>query len=37
VLHAPDYIAYAKADPGKLNVASSSNGSSAHVSGEVFK
>src|SRR5437763_85611 len=30
-------IAYAKANPGKLNMASSGNGSTIHVSGELFK
>ena len=33
----PDLIAYAKANPGKLNMASSGNGSTIHVSGELFK
>jgi tripartite-type tricarboxylate transporter receptor subunit TctC len=33
----PEFIAYAKANPGKLNVASSGNGSTIHVSGELFK
>ena len=33
----PEFIAYAKADPGKLNMASSGNGSTIHVSGELFK
>jgi tripartite-type tricarboxylate transporter receptor subunit TctC len=30
-------IAYAKANPGKLNMASSGNGSTIHMSGELFK
>jgi len=33
----PAFIAYAKANPGKLNMASSGVGSSAHVGGELFK
>jgi tripartite-type tricarboxylate transporter receptor subunit TctC len=33
----PEFIAYAKANPGKLNMASAGNGTSAHVSGELFK
>jgi tripartite-type tricarboxylate transporter receptor subunit TctC len=32
-----DFIAYAKANPGKLNMASSGNGTSIHLSGELFK
>ena len=33
----PEFIAYAKANPGKLNMASAGNGTSSHVSGELFK
>ena len=33
----PEFIAYAKANPGKLNMASAGNGSTPHVSGELFK
>ncbi|NUZ04424.1 Bug family tripartite tricarboxylate transporter substrate binding protein [Piscinibacter koreensis] len=32
-----DFIRYAKAHPGKLNMASSGNGTSIHLSGELFK
>ena len=32
-----DLIRYAKAHPGKLNMASSGNGTSIHLSGELFK
>lgn len=32
-----DLIAYAKANPGKLSYASSGNGTSIHMSGEMFK
>jgi tripartite-type tricarboxylate transporter receptor subunit TctC len=32
----PEFIAYAKANPGKLNMASTGNGSQPHVSGELF-
>ena len=33
----PEFIAYAKANPGKLNMASAGNGTAAHVAGELFK
>jgi tripartite-type tricarboxylate transporter receptor subunit TctC len=33
----PEFIAYAKANPGKLNMASSGIGGTSHVSGELFK
>lgn len=33
----PDFIRYARANPGKLNMASSGNGTSIHLSGELFK
>jgi tripartite-type tricarboxylate transporter receptor subunit TctC len=33
----PDLIRFAKANPGKLNMASSGNGTSIHLSGELFK
>ncbi len=33
----PEFIAYAKANPGKLNMASSGAGSTIHMSGELFK
>ncbi len=32
-----DFIKYAKAHPGKLNMASSGNGTSIHLAGEMFK
>jgi tripartite-type tricarboxylate transporter receptor subunit TctC len=32
-----EFISYAKANPGKVNMASSGNGTSVHVSGELFK
>jgi tripartite-type tricarboxylate transporter receptor subunit TctC len=33
----PELIGYAKANPGKINMASSGNGSTIHMSGELFK
>jgi tripartite-type tricarboxylate transporter receptor subunit TctC len=33
----PEFIAYAKANPGKINIASGPIGGSSHVSGELFK
>ena len=33
----PEFIAYAKANPGKLNMASAGNGTAPHVAGELFK
>jgi tripartite-type tricarboxylate transporter receptor subunit TctC len=33
----PEFIAYAKANPGKINMASGPIGGSSHVSGELFK
>jgi tripartite-type tricarboxylate transporter receptor subunit TctC len=33
----PDFIQYARANPGKLNMASSGNGTSIHLAGELFK
>jgi hypothetical protein len=32
-----EFIAYAKANPGKINMASSGNGTSVHLSGELFR
>ncbi len=33
----PDFIKYARAHPGQLNMASSGNGTSIHLAGELFK
>jgi tripartite-type tricarboxylate transporter receptor subunit TctC len=33
----PEFIAYAKANPGKINMASVGTGSTPHVTGELFK
>src|SRR5580700_805100 len=32
-----EFIAYAKANPGRINMASAGNGTAVHVSGELFK
>ncbi|MFY0064852.1 tripartite tricarboxylate transporter substrate-binding protein, partial [Acinetobacter baumannii] len=31
-----EFVAYVKANPGKVNLASSGNGTSVHLSGEMF-
>jgi tripartite-type tricarboxylate transporter receptor subunit TctC len=33
----PEFIAYAKANPGKINMASAGAGASSHIFGELFK
>src|SRR5262245_46712272 len=33
----PEFIAYAKANPDKINMASAGNGSGSHMTGELFK
>jgi tripartite-type tricarboxylate transporter receptor subunit TctC len=33
----PEFIAHAKANPGKISMASSGNGAPSHVAGELFK
>jgi len=33
----PELIAYAKANPGRINMASAGNGTTSHLAGELFK
>src|SRR6476619_5218445 len=33
----PEFVSYAKANPGKINMASAGNGSAPHMAGELFK
>ena len=33
----PEFIAYAKANPGKINMASAGTGTAVHIAGELFK
>jgi tripartite-type tricarboxylate transporter receptor subunit TctC len=33
----PEFVAYAKANPGKINLATASNGTVPHLAGELFK
>jgi tripartite-type tricarboxylate transporter receptor subunit TctC len=33
----PEFIAFAKANPGKINMASRGNGTPGHVAGELVK
>ena len=33
----PEFIAYAKANPRKLNMASAGTGTGSHIAGELFK
>jgi len=33
----PEFVAYSKANPGKINFGSSGNGSAPHIAGELFK
>ena len=33
----PEFIAYAKANPGKINFASAGTGTPTHIAGELFK
>jgi tripartite-type tricarboxylate transporter receptor subunit TctC len=33
----PEFIAYAKANPGKINMASAGNGTAVHIAGELFR
>ena len=37
IIDVQSFIAYARAHPGKLNMASSGNGTSIHLAGELFK
>ena len=37
VKNVAEFIAYCKANPGKINMASSGSGTSVHMSGELFK
>lgn len=37
IYNVPDFIKYAKTHPGQLNMASSGNGTSIHLAGELFK
>jgi tripartite-type tricarboxylate transporter receptor subunit TctC len=37
VKNIPEFIAYAKSNPGKINIASAGAGSSGHLAGELFK
>jgi tripartite-type tricarboxylate transporter receptor subunit TctC len=33
----PEFVAYAKANPGRINMASAGNGTPQHIAGEMFK
>src|SRR5262249_51917246 len=35
--HVPEFLAYAKANPGKVNMAHPGNGTSPHMAGELLK
>jgi tripartite-type tricarboxylate transporter receptor subunit TctC len=37
ITNVKEFIQYAKANPGKMNMASSGNGTSIHLAGELFK
>jgi tripartite-type tricarboxylate transporter receptor subunit TctC len=37
IVSVADFVRYAKANPGRLNMASSGNGTSIHLAGELFK